>query len=118
MDEVPQEQPVFSQDTSFITSIEQIFSSLPNVLASIGWPLLFTALVVYWLWPTIMKMKSSASLSVANNSKRKSVFNEEVKRIRTLQQLDVYKAKRELAEAEATKIEVDVEEGNEEDDSA
>mmetsp|Transcript_26443 Transcript_26443/g.26694 ORF Transcript_26443/g.26694 Transcript_26443/m.26694 type:complete len:85 (+) Transcript_26443:110-364(+) len=60
-----------------------------------GWYLIFTLVAFYFIRPYLIEYSRKASLQRANNPHRKAVLEEEVKRARVRQQLDIYKANRE-----------------------
>ena len=90
----------------------QIRENVSNNISSIGWTLLIAFIVLYNLWPYIEQLRSKVCVNVANDPSRKKLFNEELKRARAMQQLDVYKANRKNRESvpETTK-EDDIEDG-------
>lgn len=82
-------------------SIENIVRNLPEYVATFGWPLLITLVILYSIWPYVVGLRESISLSVANDPSRRKLFDEELKRARAMQQLDVYKSYRTQREAES-----------------
>lgn len=80
--------------SNFVATSSSLLRSVPDFFAEFGWPLLFTALILFFVWPYVEKMRQTVSLSVANNPVRKETFDTELKRARAMQQLDVYKANR------------------------
>jgi len=89
------------QLTRIINAIGSIVDHIPDIFAQFGWPLLFTAIVLYLVWPYVVEMRQKVSLSVANNPVRREVLNNELKRARAMQQLDVYKANRKARDSES-----------------
>ena len=65
-----------------------------------GWMIVFTCIAYYFAQPYINEYSRRRSLEQANDPKRRAVLDEERKKARIYQQLDVYRANREANEAE------------------
>ena len=76
---------------SYINIIKQFF-------ASYGWRIVFCLIIFYYSRPYLDKFMKQRSLAQANDPKRKQILDEERKRIRMYQQLDVYKSSKEAKE--------------------
>ena len=62
--------------------------------ARFGWYLVFGAITVYFVQPYLHRWVNDLSTAHANRESRKAILDEDRKRARMLQQLDVYKANR------------------------
>ena len=96
--------------------VQHIAANLPHYIAMVGWPLLITLVILYNIWPYVQQLRESASLAAANAPSRKELFNNELKRARAIQQLDVYKASREKSEGVGSSRAVDAAGAPEEED--
>ena len=63
-----------------------------------GWPILIVCIAIYFSRNYIREKLRNMRLAQANNPQRRSILDKEVKRARLVQQLDVYKANRNLRE--------------------
>jgi hypothetical protein len=75
--------------------IQGYISEIQLFFAKYGWYIVFTLLALHFSWPSIEKFMKQRSLSQANNPIRRKILDEERKRVRMYQQLDVYKASKE-----------------------
>lgn len=60
-----------------------------------GWWLVFSLIAMYMARPYVDRWMNERSLAHANDPRRRQLLDEERRRIRVHQQLDVYKAHRE-----------------------
>lgn len=74
-----------------------IGSFIANFFASYGWSIVFVLIAMYFSWPYVNILMKKRSLAQANNPARKKILDEERKRVRMYQQLDVYKASKEAS---------------------
>ena len=84
-------------------AIDEIYGLFVQAIQSYGWPILIILVVIYFSQPKIKQWRNSLSTRLANNPNRRSLLDEEVKRARMRQQLEVLKA---AQEAKETKTEV------------
>ena len=79
-----------------ISIIDDLFEQLIHFFQTYGWYFVFSFLAFVWYAkPLLTELFRKISLAQANNPKRRSVLDEERRRVRVHQQLDVYKAHRE-----------------------
>ena len=79
-----------------VSIIDDVFQQMIHFFQTYGWYIVFSFLAFVWFAkPMLMEFSQKLSLAQANNPKRKSVLDEERRRVRVHQQLDVYKAHRE-----------------------
>ena len=75
--------------------IDSYVIEVQSFFAHYGWHIVFCLLALYFSWPYIDKFMKHRSLAQANNPTRKKILDEERKRVRMYQQLDVYKSSKE-----------------------
>lgn len=83
------------------TAIDEIFAVIAHVIQSYGWPILFTLLALYFAFPSLQQWRNDVSTRLANSSHRRAVLDEEMKRARLRQQLEVIKATKEAPKTES-----------------
>ena len=76
---------------SYVDATKQFF-------ASYGWHMVFFLIIFYFSRPYLDKFMKQRSLAQANDPRRRQILDEERKRIRMYQQLDVFKAAKEAKE--------------------
>ena len=75
--------------------ISDAIKLIQKSLERFGWPIIFSAAAIYYILPHIRSYLQKLSLASANNRHRRAIIQEDVKKVRVRQQLDVYKAARE-----------------------
>ena len=75
--------------------IEGYVIEVQSFFAKYGWPIVFCLLSLYMAWPILETIMKKRSLAQANNPHRRKILDEERKRVRMYQQLDVFKASKE-----------------------
>lgn len=83
--------------------LDDIFANVHMLLIEYGWTIIFLLILAYILSPYVQEFQKNRSLSIANSPSRRATFEEDVKRARARQQLDVYKSAREHKEEEKAK---------------
>ena len=79
-----------------VSIIDDVFQQIILFFQTYGWYIVFSFLAFVWFAkPVLTEFYRKVSLAQANNPKRRSVLDEERRRVRVHQQLDVYKAHRE-----------------------
>ena len=82
--------------SSSVSIIDDIFQQFVRFFQTYGWYFVFSFLAFVWFAkPVLDEFYRKVSLAQANYPQRKSVLDEERRRVRVHQQLDVYKAHRE-----------------------
>ena len=79
---------------------EEAVQYVQFVIENYGWTILFSAIFFFSIKPYLSSYMEKLSREHANRPERKGVLDEEVKRVRAMQQLDVYKASRETKYSE------------------
>jgi hypothetical protein len=74
--------------------VDDLVQFIARFLADYGWYLVFSALALYLAGPYIEAWRRSASLRDAKRPERVAVLDEDLRRARMRQQLDVFKANR------------------------
>ena len=82
------------------TAIDEIFALIARTIQSYGWPVLIALLALYFAHPTLQQWRNNVSTRLANSSHRRAVLDEEMKRARLRQQLEVIKAAKDAPKTE------------------
>lgn len=72
--------------------VSTIYLFVREFFSKYGWPLLFVLFLMYYFKPQIKNLQHNYSLQRANNPYRVKILDEDMKRVRTRQQLEHYKA--------------------------
>ena len=78
-----------------VTIIDDILKFAQQWLERWGWWLVFSLIALYLARPHLDQLMKERSLAHANDPRRRELLDEERRRVRVHQQLDVYKAHRE-----------------------
>lgn len=81
-------------------AITDLLAACQRFLEAYGWYMVLVLLALYMLQPHILRLRAELSLRQANNPTRRKILDEERKRVRLQQQVDLLRAK-ERAEEEA-----------------
>lgn len=73
-------------------AIRELLEECVNMLQSYGWYILLVLLVLYLLRPHLHQLRAQASLRLANNPTRRKILDEEKKRVRLQQQINLAQA--------------------------
>lgn len=87
--------------------IDEFGGVIISFIRGYGWYLVFFGALVCYLRPHAAHAANQLSLAHANRASRKAILDEEKKRARMIQQLDLYKANRSHKESAK-----DIEKGN------
>ena len=60
-----------------------------------GWHIIFAVIVYYFARPHLKNLAANISRKRANDTRRRETLEKDMKRVRVMQQLDVYRANRQ-----------------------
>jgi len=83
------------------TIFDDMMVYISNFIENYGWPILFSIIALYFARPYISEISRKISLASANNKSRRALLDEEKKRARVVQQLNLYKANRDSKDFKA-----------------
>jgi hypothetical protein len=86
--------------------ITDLLQGTQGLLQAYGWYLVLTLLALYLLRPSLQRLRAELSLRHANNPTRRGILDEERRRVRLQQQMDLLRAKET---ANTAKVEAEVE---------
>ena len=81
--------------------IDEFAGVAVNFLSRYGWYIVIACVLWYNFSPQLYQLKNNLSLAHANRASRVKILDEERKRARMIQQLDVYKANRVFKDSES-----------------
>ena len=77
------------------TILDEIYSSITDFFEHYGWGVVFISIFIYFARPYVETYLKKRSLENANRPERRNLLDSEMKKARTIQQLDLYKANRD-----------------------
>jgi hypothetical protein len=81
--------------------IDEFAAVAVNFLSQYGWYIVIACLLWYNFSPQVYRLRDNLSLAHANRASRVKILDEDRKRARMIQQLDVYKANRIFKDSES-----------------
>ena len=82
-------------------AITDALGTCQGLLQAYGWYLVLAVVAMYLLLPSLLKLRAELSLRHANNPTRRKILDEERKRVRLQQQVDLLRAKEKAEEEKA-----------------
>jgi hypothetical protein len=81
-------------------AITDLFQNLHGLIQAYGWYVILGLIALYMLQPQLQRMRAEWSLRQANNPTRRKILDDERKRVRLQQQLDLLRAQEKKTEHE------------------